>query len=67
MSLIRNCSALCGLFGDAVLNSIIEFTGSEQTLASIPIDDRLSISNMSTEFGALGGKLVTSWRHSLNF
>lgn len=54
------------MFGDAVLNSIIEFTGSEQTLASIPIGGRLTISNMTTEFGALGGifpvdKKLISW------
>ncbi|KAH6893024.1 mitochondrial Homoaconitase [Thelonectria olida] len=48
--------ALCGLFNqDECLNHAIEFAGSEQTMASIPIDDRLAISNMSTEFGALSG------------
>ncbi|KAI0448273.1 homoaconitase [Xylaria acuta] len=40
---------------DEVLNHCLEFTGSEETLASIPIDDRLTIANMSTEWGALSG------------
>lgn len=45
--------ALCGLFSkDEVLNHCVEFVGSEQTMRSIPIDDRLSISNMTTEWGA---------------
>jgi len=48
--------ALCGLFNnDDVLNHAIEFTGSEQTMWSIPIDDRLAIANMTTEWGALSG------------
>jgi len=48
--------ALCGLFDkDDVLNHAIEFTGSEQTLASLPIDARLTIANMTTEWGALAG------------
>lgn len=48
--------ALCGLFNkDDVLNHAIEFTGSEQTMQSIPVDDRLSIANMTTEWGALTG------------
>ncbi|RYP00915.1 hypothetical protein DL765_010891 [Monosporascus sp. GIB2] len=38
---------LCSLFGsDDVLNHCVEFAGSEQTMASIPIDERLCISNM---------------------
>ncbi|KAK8920139.1 Homoaconitase, mitochondrial [Metarhizium anisopliae] len=46
--------SLCSLFGsDDVLNHCVEFAGSEQTMASIPIDDRLCISNMCTEWGAL--------------
>jgi len=41
--------ALCGLFNnDEVLNHAIEFTGSEQTMRSIPVDDRLTIANMTT-------------------
>ena len=45
--------ALSGLFNqDEVLNHAIEITGSEQTLRSISIDHRISISNQSTEWGA---------------
>ena len=40
---------------DEVLNHALEFTGSEETLASIPISERLTISNMTTEWGALSG------------
>ena len=41
--------ALCGLFNqDEVLNHAIEFTGSEETMGSIPIDDHLTIANMTT-------------------
>ncbi|KAI1852420.1 hypothetical protein JX266_002598 [Neoarthrinium moseri] len=48
--------ALCGLFNkDDVLNHAIEFTGSEETMASLPVDDRLAIANMTTEWGALSG------------
>lgn len=48
--------ALCGLFNaDQVLNHAIEFTGSEASLRSISIDDRLAIANMTTEWGALSG------------
>ena len=48
--------ALCGLFDkDDVLNHAIEFTGSEETLTSLPIDARLTIANMTTEWGALAG------------
>ncbi|KAF2471133.1 homoaconitase [Lindgomyces ingoldianus] len=48
--------ALAGLFNkDEVLNHAIEFTGSEDTLRSIPVDDRLTIANMTTEWGALTG------------
>ncbi|WQF82040.1 Putative aconitase A/isopropylmalate dehydratase small subunit, swivel domain, Aconitase, domain 2 [Colletotrichum destructivum] len=45
--------ALCGLFKSDVLNHAVEFTGSEETMASISIDNRLTISNMSTEWSAL--------------
>ncbi|PWN50040.1 putative LYS4-homoaconitase precursor [Violaceomyces palustris] len=46
--------ALCGYFNqDQVLNSAIEFTGSG--LSSLTIDERLAISNMTTEWGALAG------------
>ncbi|OJJ38518.1 hypothetical protein ASPWEDRAFT_36166 [Aspergillus wentii DTO 134E9] len=48
--------ALCGLFDkDDVLNHAIEFTGSEETMRSLPVDDRLTIANMTTEWGALSG------------
>lgn len=48
--------ALCGLFGkDEVLNHVIEFTGPEETMSSLQIDDRLTIANMTTEWGALSG------------
>ena len=48
--------ALCGLFDkDDVLNHAIEFTGSEETMRSLPIDARLTIANMTTEWGALSG------------
>ncbi|CEJ90103.1 Putative Homoaconitase [[Torrubiella] hemipterigena] len=45
--------ALCGLFNSDVLNHAVEFAGSAETMASIDIDNRLAISNMSTEWGAL--------------
>ena len=47
--------SLCGLFnGDEVLNHAIEFTGAE-SIASLGVDDRLAIANMTTEWGALSG------------
>jgi homoaconitate hydratase len=46
--------ALCGAFNkDEVLNAAIEFTGDG--IAALPIDDRLAIANMTTEWGALVG------------
>ena len=48
--------ALCGLFSkDEVLNHAIEFTGSEESMNSLAVDDRLAIANMTTEWGALSG------------
>lgn len=48
--------ALCGLFDkDDVLNHAIEFAGSEETMRSLSVDDRLTIANMTTEWGALSG------------
>ena len=48
--------ALCGLFNnDEVLNHAIEFSGSDQTMRSLSVDDRLAIANMTTEWGALTG------------
>jgi homoaconitate hydratase len=45
--------ALCALFKSDVLNHAVEIDGAPETMASIPIDSRLTISNMSTEWGAL--------------
>lgn len=48
--------ALSGLFNnDEVLNHAIEFVGSEDTMRSLSVDSRLTISNMTTEWGALSG------------
>ncbi|KPK95901.1 homoaconitate hydratase [bacterium SM23_31] len=45
---------LCGLFNkDEVLNHAIEFTGDG--VPSLNIDQRLTIANMTTEWGALAG------------
>ena len=45
---------LCGLYNhDEVLNAAVEFSGPG--VASLPIDARLSIANMSTEWGPLVG------------
>ena len=60
--------ALCGLFNkDEVLNSVIEFHG--EGIRYLSMDDRLSIANMTTEWGALGGvfpvdEITLSWLHS---
>ncbi|MBZ0178942.1 MAG: homoaconitase [Melioribacteraceae bacterium] len=46
--------SLCGKFNnDEVLNHVIEFTG--EGAASLSVDQRLSIANMTTEWGALAG------------
>ncbi|KAH7884550.1 hypothetical protein F5I97DRAFT_1812831 [Phlebopus sp. FC_14] len=46
--------ALCGSFNeDEVLNAAIEFTG--EGVAALSVDDRLTIANMTTEWGALVG------------
>ena len=46
--------ALCGLFNkDEVLNHAVEFHGDG--IASLSIDQRMSIANMTTEWGALVG------------
>jgi homoaconitate hydratase len=46
--------ALCGVFNhDEVLNGAIEFTGDG--VSALTIDERLTISNMTTEWGALVG------------
>ncbi|MGD8780319.1 MAG: homoaconitase [Ignavibacteria bacterium] len=56
---------LCGHFkNDEVLNHVIEFTGSG--VKNLTIDQRLTIANMTTEWGALAGvfpidEVTTSW------
>ncbi len=46
--------ALCGLFNhDEVLNHAVEFTGDG--VASLSMDQRMSVANMTTEWGALAG------------
>ena len=46
--------SLCGVFNkDEVLNHAVEFVGDG--VASLTIDQRMSISNMTTEWGALAG------------
>ncbi|KAF8064114.1 hypothetical protein FPV67DRAFT_1671861 [Lyophyllum atratum] len=46
--------ALCGSFNkDEVLNAALEFTGDG--VAALGVDDRLTIANMTTEWGALVG------------
>ncbi len=46
--------SLCGTFNnDEVLNYAIEFTGDE--VKSLSLDERLTIANMTTEWGALAG------------
>lgn len=45
---------LCGLFNeDQVLNHAVEFTGD--AIRHLPLNDRLTIANMTTEWGALAG------------
>jgi homoaconitate hydratase len=45
---------LCGLYNhDEVLNAAVEFTGPG--VATLSMDERLSVSNMTTEWGALVG------------
>lgn len=45
---------LCGLFNkDEVLNHMLEFVGSG--VAGLSVDERLTIANMTTEWGALAG------------
>ncbi|KAF8150744.1 hypothetical protein B0H34DRAFT_678522 [Crassisporium funariophilum] len=46
--------ALCGSFNqDEVLNAALEFTGDG--VKALAVDDRLTIANMTTEWGALAG------------
>lgn len=57
--------ALCGFFNnDEVLNCAIEFTGNG--IDSLSIEERLTIANMTTEWGALAGvfpidSIVIEW------
>ncbi len=45
---------LCGLFNnDEILNHVLEFTG--EGVSNLSVDERLSIANMTTEWGALAG------------
>lgn len=61
--------ALCGSFNkDEVLNAAIEFTGSG--VSCLSVDDRLTISNMTTEWGALVGvfpvdDILLNWYDSM--
>eukprot|EP00038_Savillea_parva_P028329 m.64397 g.64397 ORF g.64397 m.64397 type:complete len:714 (-) comp8222_c0_seq1:43-2184(-) len=56
---------LCGLLNnDEVLNHAVEFCGDG--VASLSVDERLTIANMSTEWGALAGvfpvdSITTDW------
>ena len=43
--------ALCGLYGDEALNAAVEFSGPG--IASLSMDARFSIANMSTEWGPI--------------
>ncbi|HXZ26562.1 MAG TPA: homoaconitase [Terriglobales bacterium] len=45
--------ALCGLYSEEVLNAAVEFAGPG--VASLSMEARLTIANMSTEWGALVG------------
>jgi homoaconitate hydratase len=45
--------ALCTLFKSDVPNHAVEVNGNAKTMASLSIDMRLTISNTSTEWGAL--------------
>lgn len=63
--------ALCGVFNnDEVLNHAIEFVG--EGVAKLPVDYRLTIANMTTEWGALSGLfpvddvLVDFYKHRIS-
>jgi homoaconitate hydratase len=61
--------ALCGSFNkDEVLNAAIEFTG--EGVKRLSVDERLTIANMTTEWGALVGvfpvdEVVVGWYEEL--
>ena len=53
--------ALCGFFNnDEVLNHAIEFTG--EGIKNLSIEERLTIANMTTEWGALAGVFIIDER-----
>ncbi|OLL25668.1 Homoaconitase, mitochondrial [Neolecta irregularis DAH-3] len=62
--------ALCGMFNkDEVLNHAIEFVGPG--VGALEIDERLTIANMTTEWGALSGlfpvdKILLEWYYALS-
>ncbi len=62
--------ALCGFFNhDEVLNHVIEFVGDG--IKNISIDERLTIANMTTDWGALAGvfpidDVTIYWLHKRN-
>jgi homoaconitate hydratase len=62
--------ALCGFFNhDEVLNHAIEFVGDG--IKNISIDERLTIANMTTEWGALAGvfpidEITINWLRNRN-
>ncbi|HKQ61900.1 MAG TPA: homoaconitase [Candidatus Polarisedimenticolaceae bacterium] len=45
--------ALCGLYGEEVLNAAVEFAGPG--VATLTMEERLAIANMTTEWGPLVG------------
>ena len=59
--------ALCGIFNqDQVLNHAVEFSGTG--IKDLTIDDRMTIANMSTEWGTLAGifpadEITMEWLH----
>ena len=60
--------ALCGLYNDEVLNAAVEFTGPG--VATLSVEARMTISNMSTEWGALVGwfpadSITIEWLRSM--
>lgn len=62
--------ALCGFFNhDEVLNHAIEFIG--EGVRNLSVDDRLTIANMTTEWGVLAGvfevdEVTINWFHRRN-
>ena len=61
--------ALCGLYPDEVLNAAVEFSGPG--VGSLSMDGRLTIANMSTEWGALAAwfpadEVTSAWLRARN-